>query len=65
MKLLTRTRAAELLGLNRRTLEQWEKSDRGPQVVRLPSGRPYYLQSDLEAFVARHRDQTSVQGANR
>jgi hypothetical protein len=67
VKLLNRTKAAELLGLNRRTLEQWEKSRRGPPVVRLPSGNPYYLQSDLEAFVSRHRgnDWMSRDGAVR
>ena len=55
MKLLTRTRAAELLGRNRRTLEDWEKSNLGPPVVRFPSGQPYYLAGDLETFVLWHR----------
>ncbi len=54
-KLFTRTAAAEYLGRNRRTLEIWERSGKGPPVVRLPSGLPAYLVADLDRFIDRHR----------
>jgi hypothetical protein len=56
-QLLTRTQAAEYLGCDRRTLEQWERSGKGPSVIRLPSGQPAYTIADLDAFIARHRVQ--------
>jgi hypothetical protein len=62
-KLINRKTAAEYLGRDRRTLEGWERSQKGPPVVRLPSGMPAYLVSDLDEFVAKHRAVPSAEAA--
>jgi hypothetical protein len=62
-RLLTRKGAAEYLGRDRRTLEAWERRGIGPHVIRLPSGLPAYLQSDLDAFIDMNRVAPSQGGA--
>lgn len=54
-RLMTRSEAADYLGVNRRTLEQWARKRIGPAVINLPSGRPSYVKADLDSFIASHR----------
>lgn len=49
--LLTQNQAAEYLGINKRTLENWRYAGRGPEYVRLSHRAVRYRQSDLEKFV--------------
>ena len=61
MELLNRTKTAEILGVNRRTLEAWEKRGIGPPVIRI-NGRPYSTPGDLKSFISSHRDEPSEGG---
>jgi phage terminase Nu1 subunit (DNA packaging protein) len=51
-RLLNRTRAAEYLGVNRRTIEAWERN--GLPVIRI-NGLPYHTPDDLDAYLVEHR----------
>ena len=56
MKLLNRGEAADYINRNRRTLENWDRQNVGPHVIRLPSGLPAYTEEDLDEFVNSHRE---------
>jgi predicted DNA-binding transcriptional regulator AlpA len=59
---LDRSRAAEYLGLHRKTLDNWRTTGRGPRYLKLGS-RVLYEQSELDAFKARClRTSTSDRG---
>ena len=49
-KLRNRTEAGAYLGVNRRTIEAWDKKGVGPRVTRMPSGQPRYHVDELERF---------------
>ena len=55
-KLLNRSAAAAYLGFDRRTLEDWDRRNIGPHVIRLPSGLPAYAVEDLDGFIDAHRE---------
>lgn len=59
-KLLNRTEAATYLGVNRRTLRNWEEKNYGPKPTRVPSGQPYYSRDALDAFVANFHSSEEV-----
>jgi DNA-binding transcriptional MerR regulator len=61
---VNQTQAAEILGVNPRTLEGWRQRGEGPPFVKY-GGRVVYEIADLEAFkVARRRLSTSDRGAS-
>ena len=63
-KLLNRTEAATYLGVDRRTLLNWEQQNYGPRPVRVPSGQPYYSRDALDAFVANfHSSEEATSGS--
>lgn len=47
---LTTDEAAVYLGLSKGTLENWRSSGSGPEYCQ-PSGKVYYLISDLDAWI--------------
>ena len=52
---LSQVEVAALLGVNRRTLNNWHRSNFGPQPIRegeRPGARLLYDRSDVEAFAA-------------
>jgi len=61
-RLLTTRDAAELLGLAIKTLERHRASGGGPHYIKLGagrSGRVRYRRGDLEAWIARHRREST------
>ena len=63
MATVNQTQAAEILGVNPRTLEGWRQRGGGPVFVKY-GGRVVYETSDLEAFKAARR-RTSTSGPGR
>ncbi len=61
-RFLTRTAVADRLAINRRTLEAWERRGIGPPVIRTPGANPRYLESDLDAWIDRHRVMPAAEG---
>lgn len=56
--LLTKTEAAELLGIAPRTLDEWRKAKAIACIVR--PGFVRFLRSDLDAFINSHRKGESL-----
>ncbi len=54
-------RAAELLGMSRRTLEKWRGEGSGPPFLKL-GRRVLYSVADLEAWVRSRRRQSTSEG---
>ncbi len=51
-RLMNRTEAAAYIGVDRRTLLDWEQRNFGPKPAHVPSGLPYYSRDALDAFIA-------------
>jgi hypothetical protein len=49
---ITPTEAARLIGCSPRTLERWRRDRVGPPFFKPLIGRPFYLLSDLDAWLA-------------
>ncbi len=54
-------RAAELLGMSRRTLEKWRGEGNGPPFLKL-GRRVLYATADLEAWVRSRRRRSTSEG---
>lgn len=52
--LLTRQETADLFRVDKATIRRWERAGRLPAIT-LPSGRPRYKRSDVEALIASFR----------
>ena len=59
--LLTANQAAEHLGVPASKLEHWRGTGEGPAYIKLSGKYVRYSHEDLEAFVARHRRQSTAQ----
>lgn len=53
--LLSRSKAAEYLGISVRTLDRRTKARQIPVVRPRPGGKVQYLRRDLDRFIERHR----------
>jgi predicted DNA-binding transcriptional regulator AlpA len=54
-KLLNTKQAAEVIGANPRTLDNWRNLGRGPVYVKLNARNVRYALADLLEYIARHR----------
>jgi len=54
-KLLSTKQAAEVIGANPRTLDNWRNLGRGPIYVKLNARNVRYSLADLLAYIERHR----------
>ena len=61
---LSAREAAEYLGFDRKTLEEWERRGVGPIVLRLPSGLPAYSVDHLDEFIEDMRKQAACDRTN-
>ena len=50
-KILNRTGAAAYIGVDRRTLLNWENMGKGPIRGTSPSGKPVYAKCELDLFI--------------
>jgi len=55
---ITCTEAARLIGVSPRTLEAWRRNRRGPEYFHPRPGRPFYLLSDIDRWLAGGRVET-------
>jgi len=51
-QILNKTDAAEFLGVNRRTIRNWQKAGFGPRFTVSPGGREYTTRQSCEDFLA-------------
>ncbi len=58
-RLVNERRAAEILGMQVRTLQQWRVSGRGPEFVKLGRAVRYSLEA-LDAFIAKNTAQSTT-----
>lgn len=50
-QLLTRSQAADLLGVSRVTLREWERRGFGPQPLYSPGHKPFYSRNQIDAWL--------------
>lgn len=55
-QLLTPQQAAAYLNISPRTLAGWRQRGIGPPSIKLPSGARRYHRSDLDRWIADHRE---------
>jgi transposase-like protein len=55
---ITCTEAARKIGVSPRTLEAWRRDRRGPAFFRPKPGRPFYLESDIDDWLAASKVRT-------
>lgn len=54
-RVLTTAEAAEVLGINKRTLDNWRSRGQGPAYIRYNHRNIGYLRGDVHAFRMQHR----------
>ena len=62
-QILNKTDAAEFLGVNRRTILNWQKAGFGPSFTALPGGREITTRQNCEAFLNQLSQMDQAAGA--